>query len=257
MDNNIFLELSSFNNIKYIDSTHEYFYNKVKQCSVTTFIGKYKPHFDTEKEAAKYAAKHNLKYEDVVDSWNYVREYASLKGKTFHSYVENWYNNRIFEYDAKELSEKFGDSININIEKMIVLFSKFYSDSKETLVPIKSEFIVGDEEFGICGTIDQLFYNKKYNEFQLFDWKTNKNIDFENSYGNKFLPPVNHLDVCEFNTYSLQLSIYKYIIEKNTNIKIGNTYIVWFNELNEEYKIFKCKDYTSEFLNMVKIFKNN
>lgn len=255
MDFTFFEELSKFSGIKYIDSSHEYFYNSIPQCSVTTFIGKFKPKFDTEKEAQKYSIKHGLKYEDVIESWDYAREYASLKGKTFHSYVEYWYNNRIYEYDKSELSSRFGESININIDKMIKLFDKFYNDSKNVLIPVRSELIVGDQDFGLCGTVDQIFYNKKYNEFQIFDWKTNKNIEQQNNFGNKFNNPISHLDVCEYNTYSLQLTTYKYIIEKNTNIKLGSTYIVWFNELNSEYKIFKCSDLSREFEDMVNVFK--
>lgn len=255
MDYLLFDELNKFNGIKYIDSTHQYHYDGIAQTSVTTFIGNFKPKFDSEKEAEKYAAKHGLIYEEVLESWEYTRNYASIKGKTLHSFVENWYYNRIFEYNEDDLIAQFGDSMLKNVEKMITLFKQFHADSKNTLVPIRSELIVGDKDFNISGTVDQLFYNKKYNELQIFDWKTNKAIEFSNAYGNKFDRPISHLDVCEFNTYSLQLSIYKYIIEKNTNLKIGNTYIVWFNELNEEYKIFKCADLRNDFEKMLKFPK--
>lgn len=255
MDYLLFDELNKFNGIKYIDSTHQYHYDGVPQTSVTTFIGNFKPKFDSEKEAEKYAAKRGLIYEDVLESWEYTRNYASIKGKSLHSFVENWYYNRIFEYNEDDLTTQFGESMVKNIEKMIRLFKQFYADSKDVLVPIRSELIVGDKDFNISGTVDQLFYNKKYNELQIFDWKTNKAIEFSNAYGNRFDRPISHLDVCEFNTYSLQLSIYKYIIEKNTNLKIGNTYIVWFNELNEEYKIFKCADLRNDFEKMLKFPK--
>lgn len=257
MDYQLFDELNKFNGIKYIDSTHQYHYDGIPQTSVTTFIGKFKPKFDSEKEAQKYATKRGLVYEEVLESWDYTRNYASLKGRTFHSYAENWYYNRIFEYDGDGLKNQFGESIVINVEKMIKLFKQFYADSKNVLVPIRSELIVGDKDYNISGTVDQLFYNKKYNELQIFDWKTNKAIDFSNAYGNRFNKPISHLEVCEFNTYSLQLSTYKHLIEKNTNLKIGNTYIVWFNELNEEYKIFKCANFEDEFQKMLKFVEND
>ena len=53
------------------------------------------------------------------------------------------------------------------------------------------------------------------------------------------------------NTYSLQLSLYKYIIEKNTNLKLGDSYIVWFNEKNETYKPIKCYDFQKEIVKML------
>ena len=41
--------------------------------------------------------------------------------------------------------------------------------------------------------------------------------------------------------YSLQLAMYKYIIEKNTGIKLGDSYIVWFCHNNENYQFMKTK----------------
>ena len=160
--------------------------------------------------------------------------------------------NKIFEYDVNVLRDAWGDSMIIGIEKMIKHFYKFYSDSKGSLIPIRSELVVGDPEYNITGTVDQLFYNKKHDEYQIFDWKTNKEINKESMFGNKFVIPINHLDECEFNTYSLQLTTYKRIIERNTNIKIGKLYIVWFNEMNDTYRIFQCDELNDELDLMIK-----
>ena len=65
------------------------------------------------------------------------------------------------------------------------------------------------------------------------------------------LGPVSHLDECEFSTYSLQLSLYRYIIEYETNLKIKDCFIVWFNEKNDTYKLIKCADYRKEIIDML------
>ena len=108
------------------------------------------------------------------------------------------------------------------------------------------ELVVGDEDYGLGGMVDCLFYNKKSNMLEVWDYKTNKAINTKNNYGQRFKKPIEHLDVCEINTYSLQLSLYKHIIEKNTNLKIGNCYLIWISEKNKNYKVFKCKDLETE-----------
>ena len=55
MSINVFEELNKFSDIKYVDSTHEYRLNGVRQTSVTTFIGEFKQKFETEKVAKAYA----------------------------------------------------------------------------------------------------------------------------------------------------------------------------------------------------------
>jgi hypothetical protein len=57
---------------------------------------------------------------------------------------------------------------------------------------------------------------------------------------------LEHLAECEYNTYSLQLGVYKKIIEKNTNLRIGKSYICWINDSNDNYKVIKTKDLDEE-----------
>ena len=128
---------------------------------------------------------------------------------------------------------------------------KFYNDSYGKLIPVRAEVVVGDEELGLCGMIDQLFWNEKSGKLEIWDWKTNKKIDEKNKW-QQFKDPIGHLDVCELNTYSLQLATYKYIVEKNTNLDLGDSYIVWINEKNDNYKVFKCHDFREEVLNILK-----
>jgi hypothetical protein len=50
------------------------------------------------------------------------------------------------------------------------------------------------------------------------------------------------LEDCDLELYSLQLELYKQIIEKNIPIKLGKSYIVWFSHNNDDYKIIETRD---------------
>tara|TARA_R110000782_G_scaffold252970_1_gene340931 strand:- start:695 stop:1135 length:441 start_codon:yes stop_codon:yes gene_type:complete len=135
----------------------------------------------------------------------------------------------------------------ITLQKM---FQKFYDKSFGKLIPVRAEVVVGDAEWGVTGMIDQLFYNEKSKKLEIWDWKTNKAIKDKNKW-QQFKEPLSHLDVCELNTYSLQLSFYKLIVERNTTLELGDSYIVWFNENNDTYKIIKCYDFKGEILKIM------
>ena len=93
--------------------------------------------------------------------------------------------------------------------------------------------------------VDQLFWNQKFGELQIWDYKTNKQIRMQSDYRKRFSAPINFIEECEFESYSIQLNLYKYIIEKNTNLKIGKLYLVWLFEENETYQVIECKEYQS------------
>ena len=134
--------------------------------------------------------------------------------------------------------------------KLIEMFKKFYDDSHGKLLPVRAEVVVGDEEWGVTGMIDQLFLNEKSGNIEIWDWKTNKAMKKHNKW-QQFKKPISNLDVCELNTYSLQLSFYRLIVERNTNLNLGDSYIVWFNENNETYKVIKCYDFRDDILKIM------
>lgn len=248
-----YLELSKFNHLKYFDEPHKYFNSKGEEyTSATTFIGKFKPKFETQIMAEKYAAKRGLKVDDVITEWDLKRDISTVKGTLVHNMAENWWNNKVFPYDSEVAIKNFGhDIIKEKYVKCEEIFKKFWTDASENLIPIKMELVVGDDEYKIAGMVDCLFYNKKSNCLEIWDYKTNKEIKESNNFGEQFKSPISHLDVCEMNTYSLQLGLYKHIIEKNTNLTIGNCYLIWINENNPSYKLFKTKDCTAELKLMI------
>lgn len=256
MNNNdlsILLELGKFNYINYYDEPHHYFIGGEQKISATTFIGKFKPKFDTQGKASSQAQQRGISTECVIDEWDFKRDFSCIKGTLFHKYAEDYLSNKVFPYPAEQYQKLFGvDILKPKFDKLVKMFHTFYEQSNANLIPIKSEWIVGDRELGICGCVDQLYYNKKSGSLEIWDWKTNKKINTKSPYKNRFKHPVEHLDECEMNSYSLQLSLYKYIIERNTSLKLGHCYIVWFYEENESYKVIKTHDYREEIQTMIK-----
>lgn len=89
---------------------------------------------------------------------------------------------------------------------------------------------------------DLLCYNTDSNQLEILDFKTNKKISETSKYGN-LLSPFSDMSLGEINEYTIQLNVYKYFIEKYTNLKIDKLKIIWFNNVaNENYKIFELKN---------------
>jgi len=242
----IFKELHKFNNVVFTENGHTYTIEGKPATSVTTFIGKFKKPFERDFWAHRTAQKENVELQDILDKWDSISLRACNKGSKFHAFAENYINNKILPNSIYDF--------DIDIEaynKIESHFLKFYEESKENLIPISSELCVGSSKLGICGMVDQLYYSNTVEGLVIFDWKTNKKLNTTNRFDNWMLDPISHLPECEFTTYSLQLSLYRYIIELETNLEIKDCYIVWFNEKNDSYKLIKCDDLRKEIMDML------
>jgi ATP-dependent exoDNAse (exonuclease V) beta subunit len=91
------------------------------------------------------------------------------------------------------------------------------------------EFILYSKELGIAGTIDLLVKNID-GSYDIYDWKTSKKIEM-NPYRGKcgILGPALTVGDCNFNHYSLQLSLYRYILETYYGIRIRYTVLYHLN----------------------------
>lgn len=230
--------------LKFDERSHQYTVGDKILISVTQLVGKYKKPFDAEYWANRKATERGVTPQEIKAEWKQKADDSSKLGNNVHLFMQchGLKKQGKSEEDIKQILIKQNKTtqdlkpINIQAERRMSVGEKFWADHSH-LIPMTGEMQVYDWEHLIAGTIDQPV---KCDEgfYYLIDWKTNKEIETVSIYGNKMLPPVNHLDDCHFNQYSLQLSLYKYILEHNYNIIIKGLYIIHLRA--KDYVQYEC-----------------
>lgn len=195
------------------ESRHTYFLGEKKLTSVTQYISQFKSFFDSDKIAQKYAKKHNLKKEDVLKMWSDKGKESCEMGTFVHKIFEDY----ILE-NPLELNDKYPKSY------VAQKFIKDYFDTGK-LIPVETEYIVYNDE--LAGQVDCIAKNKK-EEYFILDWKTNKEIKYNNIWQN-MKGIYSHLEDCNFNHYSIQLETYKNLCYE---YDIKGCYIVHLDDYN-------------------------
>lgn len=262
----VFVELeNSFSNIKFFDKDHRYEIDgKPALMSVSQLISKYEKPFEKNKMAERVAKREGVLLEDIVQRWDWNKEYSCYKGSEFHSIVENFYQRKIIPIDRKAFvqflkenkieDDSYVDSYYEEMAIFIRNFKNFYNWWKQDHILIKSEFVIGDKDTKICGTIDNLSFNIKTNSFAIFDYKTNKEIKREGYQLETLLSPLDDIQKCELGKYSLQLNLYKEIFERNTPFKVDKCYIVWVGGKND-YELIETLDFKKQANNILELQK--
>ena len=238
----------AFGNFKFFEEDHHYEYKGERVgMSVTRLIEEYTNEFDAQAVAERVAEKQNISVQEVLDEWEYKNKFACTKGSTCHEYAQSlWSGN---EY--KEL--KFDGSVNYKVSVSVIQTQadRFYNDYQDRLEHLYDEYVVGSEEYDIASAIDHLFINKLTGGLVLVDYKTNSDIHKNEKYAKNMKVPLSHLKDFTLNHYYIQLSIYKYLVEKYTNLKIEEMFIVYFSENIDNYEIIEIpylKDEVEEIL---------
>lgn len=279
-----FKEMDVFNNIRYTDSDHSYLINGKKAISGTTLIHQFENVFDAEEVANKVAQKKGVSAQELLNQWALTNVIASVKGSLLHEYCELFYQKRVQELfdediterivknlkrietykptdvEFKDNVEKCLETIKLYVHKTLPLIHVFLNISNGKLIPIGSEIIIGDEEYLVCGTIDQLFYNATHNTLEIWDWKTNKEFKVKDTYNKKLKFPLEQYDDTHFYKYSIQLNLYKWILEKNTNLRVSKLWLLNFSETladkDEQAVYYECLDLQDKIQPLLEFYKN-
>jgi hypothetical protein len=277
--------LTAFKGIDFIEENHTYFKDNIKLISTTTFLKDFSPEFKAdywltykalERKGHKprpdntrtklvidkrsYSpAEANKKFtldsivKEIRDEWDSARIFGVEKGNFVHNYLENRWNRKIVVYDGwkNKVDKSRWREFELEIRILKRYADSFYNDHLH-LIPIRTEFVLGDIEYGIAGQLDLLAYDPIAEEFIIFDYKTDKEINSTNKWDN-LKGSLSHLPSCELVKYSLQTGIYKEILQKNTKIKVSKIKIVWFSVNNDNYKIINTIDLEAD---CKKILKN-
>jgi ATP-dependent exoDNAse (exonuclease V) beta subunit len=212
--------------------------------SVTQFIHRFFEEFDSELISARYAAKHNLSQEEVLADWEKHGKVASLAGTIIHSYLENAKRGKTLDIDySAAIKEGVYDEVKERVNLLLPQAQEFHEDTLNKLFPIQLEYTVGIGNI-IAGNIDMLCWNEKAQEFQIWDYKNLKKFTTSNLFGKVGKGAFNWFADCHLVKYSIQLTMYKLILERVLGIRIGKCYLVHFNyeKDGDEFDIYPCLD---------------
>ena len=228
----------AFKDFKFYENGHYYTYkDKPVGISATRFIEQYVNEFDAEEVAERVAKNEGKTIEQVLSEWDYKNKFACNKGTTCHEYSQSLWSGNKWELLQFDLSENY----NKAVLKIKTQADNFYKDYKDTLEHIADEYIIGSSEYDISSAVDHLFINKLTGGLVLVDYKTNSYLTGYNkkAYSKPMKIPLHKLNDDSLHHYYIQLSMYKYIIEKYTNLTIDEMFIVYMSENIENYKIIE------------------
>lgn len=210
----------------------------IKWLSVTKFISLFKPPFDTYAVALKCSTKPDSKWygkdpKEIAAIWDNESQRSIKFGNIYH-------NER--ESDVVGLNSLVRDGIILPIFSPIVKEGIKYAPEQKLVDGVYPEHLIYLQSIGICGQADRIeVYNDTVN---VVDYKTSKEIKLKSAIGRngdsyKMLHSCCHLDDCNYYHYSLQLSLYMYIILKhNHNLKPGKLtlqHVIFEKEGEDEY----------------------
>lgn len=200
---------------------HIYEYDGRKFESVTTFIKNFKVPFDREYWSRKKAIERGVDPSVILEEWNKKSSKSLILGREVHKFIEDFWMGQNPEIPQDE-----------NTKERVGKFLDFYEKKLKYFLPLKSELKVFSKKWRISGTIDQpfLFWDEKQNLPLLVigDWKTNGEFkDDEHPKGRykKLLRPFSHLWENNHNEYSIQVSLYRLILEEEANIVTGGGFL--------------------------------
>ena len=235
----IIKELQYFKGIDFHEEEHFYTLNDYRfGISATSLIETYAQEFDSDGISQMVANKRGISQQEVLDEWKKENEFSCIKGSCIHLKAQSLWMGTDYEIDYNTIDDTIDkDRLKKEYNIMSKQATDFYNDYKDMYDMIQDEFIVWSKEFDIAGSIDGIMYNKHTQQCCILDFKSNKDLQFKSKYRKKMKVPLHELDDVNGQHYYIQLSIYKYLIEKYTNIKVDELFIVYFNINADSYEI--------------------
>lgn len=278
-DHQIFFD-SGVNN-----SAHDYYvdwdgsgnFQKNNSRSVTSMCHAFFDEFDADKVIRGMMNGknwHKSKYygmtpEAIKEQWSNAGKEAREKGTEMHDFIDRYYNGEC------SLSTVTEDQVEL------CFFKEFQQQIKGELEPYRSEwFVFTDNETRITGAVDMTYVDKAHMRqlwtknkgatdtlhIQIYDWKRSGNIrTFSRERG---YYPCEALNNCNFYHYSLQLNLYKYILENYyhdvqwnghtyKNISVDCMYLCVMHPNNKKPLRYLCPRLSDEVETMVDLRRSS
>jgi len=260
--------------IQFEEKAHTYTRNGNRYLSVTQLLGKYEPFFDTEYWSLYKAIKDvfELKglwysYKQHVGGWENVVNYFTTHGSKHEVPVrarQNEYKQQWIEKNRKAIERGSGIhktlEMMVNNQKHIVVdrshikpnYGKYMPLGDFTSEQIFTEPYLWSDDYQLAGQSDIII--KLARRVRIKDYKTNEEITTEAFNGQTFAHPLEHLPFHKYNLYTMQLSIYGWMLEE-WGFRVEDLELIHITESGAV--TMKCYYLKDEVIELVKHYKAN
>ena len=234
-------------NFKFDEASHTYTYldeNTRKPIqvfsSVTGFLNQFKEKFNSDFWANKKAKDAGTTKAAILQEWKNTSDIALDLGTAVHKWIEDFYNGLNPE-----------EPTHPEILSRVNKFKELYDTRLNKLTPVHQEFRLFSRKWGLAGTTDAIF--KLDGKYYVGDWKTNKKFttdaDPKGKY-KKLLWPFEDLWENSLNTYSIQLSLYRLIMQEESGFQTAGAFLVWIGPDSKPqlHKTVDLRDRLYQFL---------
>tara|TARA_B110000211_G_scaffold189169_1_gene215328 strand:- start:399 stop:1145 length:747 start_codon:yes stop_codon:yes gene_type:complete len=173
--------------------------------------------------------------EEIKAQWENNRSSAAAAGTKMHLDIEKFYNNIPVENDSIEYK-----------------YFKNFIQSIPNLTPYRTEWMVFDTSLKLAGSIDMV-YEQEDGTLLIYDWKRSKEIKKSNRWQSSTNKYLAHVPDSNFWHYSLQLNIYKYLLETNYGKTVAGMFLVCLhpNNQNQSFQRLEVPTMAAEVVNII------
>jgi hypothetical protein len=262
--------------IQFEEETHTYTINGERKgwTSCTGFLHNFFGHFDADAVIAKmmsspkwYESKYyGMTAEQIKKQWSDKGKASSEAGTRMHLDIEHFYNAMPHELVKGAVrtdlpASACGWTMEDGWAGMAVdewkpaegaewnYFLDYQKRHGSQYTPFRTEWLVFDEEHKVAGSIDMV-YMKPDGTLAIYDWKRIEDLKTENKFQSG-LGPVSHLPDTNYWHYSLQLNVYRYILQKHYGYKVTDLALVVLHPGNKSWKVAKLNMMDDEVAGMM------
>lgn len=211
--------------------------------SVSRILSTIEIPFDREGISKAMAKGDEKRQAQILAEWEAKKDSSINRGNWIHDNLENFH--------------KYG-KIDERLRNVADQIKPLY----ENYFRVYTEVLLSDVEYLVAGQTDLVVKRQRSHNslFDFYDYKTNesKGIVFDSvnrkkdpwSYYNKFfLHPFSYLEDCNYNRYSMQLSLYALIAQRQYGINIGRLALIFIdNDLRVHIYPVSFMRYEAEIL---------
>jgi hypothetical protein len=240
--------------IQFEEATHAYTVDGVRKgwTSCTGFLHNFFGHFDADAVITKMMSSpkwieskyYGMTAEQIKKQWADKGLAASTAGTRMHLDIEHFYNampsGKSME-EADDWTPCEGAEWNY--------FCDYQREWGSQFTPFRTEWLVFDEEHKVSGSIDMV-YKKADGTLAIYDWKRTEELKTENRFQSG-KGPVSHLPDTNYWHYSLQLNVYRYILQKHYGVVVSELALVVLHPDNSTWRVVKLNMLDDEVLGMM------